>query len=181
MGNKKKNKSFTLIEALVVIFVIGLTSSIMIVNWRKKENQYQLQRAAQEIAQTIRKAQDYALNGKQRDWPGVGMIVPDSYGAHFNEDERNYFVYGDRIGNIGYQPPEDLQETNIIIETGIEIESVGTAQGYFDVIFSVPDGFVTFNPSNASGIITVKKTGTTCPSKNCRNIVVKETGEVSIQ
>ncbi|MDP2934746.1 MAG: type II secretion system protein, partial [bacterium] len=58
--NRKNGAGFTLIEALVVIFVIGTISSMMIVNWRKNESQYQLQRAAQEIMQNIRKAQDFA-------------------------------------------------------------------------------------------------------------------------
>jgi type II secretory pathway pseudopilin PulG len=173
----KKSKSFTLIEALVVIFVVGVISSMMIVNWRKNENQYKLQRAAQEIMQNIRKAQDYALNGKQRLWPPTGqMIVPLSYGIHFSKNNPTfYFIYGDYIGNPGYQSPEDLPETNTWMETGYEIDSFGGGNS-LDIYFSVPDGFAFGVPAT----ITIKRTGKTCPSTYCRKVTVSATGEVSV-
>jgi len=178
---RKNGAGFTLIETLVVIFVIGAISSIMIVNWRKNESQYQLQRAAQEIMQNIRKAQDYALNGKKMDWPGYpDGRVPRSYGVQLEADKRDYFIYGDCVGNVGYQNPEDLKETYTQIETGIEIDSLGRST--LDVIFSVPDGFVSFNnPPTTSATITIKRTGKTCPSAYCRNIIVRKTGEISIE
>jgi len=178
----KKGTGFTLIEALVVIFIISVISAMMIVNWRKNENQYKLQRAAQEIAQNIRKAQDYALNGRQMLWPPTGeMFVPDYYGIHFEKTTPTfYFLYGDRIGNEGYQPPEDLPETNTNIETGIEIDSIGGGN-VKDIYFSVPDGLADFYPSGTSATITIKRTGKTCPSSNCRDIFVSGTGEVSIK
>jgi type II secretory pathway pseudopilin PulG len=177
----RNGAGFTLIEALVVIFVIGTISTMMIVNWRKNEGQYQLQRAAQEIVQTIRKAQDYALSGSRMDWPGYpDGRVPKSYGVQFEVGRRDYFIYGDCIGNVGYQNPEDLEETYTQIETGIEIDSLGRST--LDVIFSIPDGFVSFNnPPVTSATITIKKTGKTCPSAHCRIITVMETGEINIQ
>lgn len=177
----KNSAGFTLIEALVVIFVIGMISSMMIVNWRKNESQYQLQRVAQQIVQNIRKAQDYALNGSRMDWPGYpDGRVPKSYGVQLEVGRRDYFIYGDCIGNVGYQNPEDLEETYTQIETGIEIDSLGRST--LDVIFSIPDGFVSFNnPPVTSATITIKKTGKTCPSVYCRNIIVRKTGEISIQ
>jgi len=178
----RNGAGFTLVEALVVIFVIGVISSIMIVNWRRNEEQYKLQRAAQQIAQTIREAQDFALNGKKMDWPGdPDGLVPRSYGVQFQRGSRTYFVYGDHGGNTSYQNPEDIKETITTLETGIDLQSIGTSNSIFDILFSVPDGLATFNPSYATGIIVIKRTGTTCPSKNCRSIIIKKTGEISIQ
>jgi len=178
----KNSAGFTLIEALVVIFVIGTISSMMIVNWRKNESQYQLQRAAQEIVQNIRKAQDYALSSYRMEWPSEpNGLIPRSYGVQFEEGSPTYFIYGDSIGNIGYQNPEDIQETYTTIETGIEIDSLGRST--LDVIFLIPEGFVSFNnPSNVSSVtITIKRTGKTCPSVYCRSIIVRNTGEINIQ
>lgn len=175
-------RGFTLTEALVTIFVIGMISSMMIVNWRRSESQYQLLRAAQQIAQDIRKAQDFALSGKQMFWPPTGQwIVPKSYGIHFSlSNPTFYFIYGDYIGNEGYQSPEDIEETNAWLEQGVEIYSFGGGN-VKDVIFSIPDGFVSFYPSGNSATITIARSGYTCPSTNCKDIVVNSTGEISIR
>lgn len=172
---------FTLVEALVVIFVIGMISSIMIVSWQKSEKQYQLQRSAQEIVQTIRKAQDYALSSYRMEWPSdPDGLIPKSYGVQFEEDESTYFIYGDNIGNLGYQNPEDIEETYVEFEGGVEIDSLGGST--LDVIFSIPDGFISFNrlASVTSVTITIKRTGKTCPSSYCRDIIIRKTGEISI-
>lgn len=170
-----------MVEMLVVILVVGVLSAILVNNWRKQEKQYLLQRAAQQIVQNIRKAQEFALNGNKMLWePTNQMVVPESYGIHFQKGERSYFIYGDMIGNVGYQNPEDIQETYAQTETGIEIDSFSGAN-VLDVIFSIPDGFISFYPSATSATITIKKTGKTCPSKDCKTILIRNTGEISIQ
>jgi type II secretory pathway pseudopilin PulG len=179
--NKKRGAAFTLIEALVVIFVIGTISSMMIVNWRKNEKQYQLQRAVQEIVQNIRKAQDFALSGKRTFWAhSEEWVVPD-YAIYFQTLNPTYFIYVNVIGNDGYQSPEDLIETTTRIETGIEISSFG-GDNKLSIIFRVPDGAVRFYPvGSTSRSITVRRIGRTCPSVYCRTITIRETGEISIQ
>lgn len=178
--NSKKQRGFTLIEALAVTAVIGVISSIMVVNWRKNEERYKLQRAAQEIVQNIRKAQSYALSSYRMEWPGeLNGVIPRSYGVQLEEGDSTYFIYGDRIGNIGYQNPEDIEETYTTIESGIEIDSLGGPT--LDIIFSIPDGFISFNGPDSSATIRIKKTGAVCPSTNCKSIVIEETGEITIQ
>jgi prepilin-type N-terminal cleavage/methylation domain-containing protein len=179
--DRKNGAGFTLIEVLVVTAVIGVISSIMVVNWRKNEGQYQLQRAAQEIVQNIRKAQDFALSGKRILWTPTGEWKVPDYGVYFRRLNPTYFLYVDVIGNDGYQSPEDLIDTTTLIETGIEISSFGGGSN-LSIIFEVPDGFIRFYPSGgAFRTITVRKTGKSCPSINCRNIIIRETGEISIQ
>lgn len=177
----KTKKGFTLIEALVVIFVIGTISSMMIVNWRKNESQYQLQRVAQEIVQNIRKTQDFALSGKRIFWAPTGEWKVPDYGIYFQRLNPTYFIYVDVIGNDGYQSPEDLIETTTRVEAGIEISSFGGGNN-LSVIFEVPNGFVRFYPSGGtSRTITIRRIGKSCPSIYCRSIIVRTTGEISIE
>jgi prepilin-type N-terminal cleavage/methylation domain-containing protein len=176
----KKQQGFSLIEMLVVIFIVGLISATLIVNWRKNEKRYQLQRAAQEIVQLIRQAQGFALNGKQMLWSPTGeWLVPGYYGVHLRKNNPTFFIYGDVIGNAGYQSPEDIEETYGLIETGIEIDSFGGGND-LDVIFNVPDGFIDFYPSGTSAVITIKRTGSTCPSVNCKTINIRAMGQISV-
>lgn len=179
-GTIPKNRGFTLVEMLVVIFIIGIISTILIVNWRKNENQYKLQRAAQEIAFNIRKAQEMALNGRKC---SDGEVPNSSFGVNFdNATINSYTIFCDRNDNNMYQTPSaDLFVETISIESGIIIHSLSSGAQDLDIAFSLPDSFTVINPQAASpATITIKKTGATCPSVNCKNIIVKKTGEISI-
>lgn len=179
-GVISKNRGFTLVEMLVVIFIIGIISAILIVNWRNNENQYKLQRAAQEIAFNIRKAQEMALNGRKC---SDGEVPDSSFGVNFDSGTINsYTVFCDKNNNNTYQTPSaDLFVEAISIEPGIVIHSLSSGAQDLDITFSLPDGFAVINPQAASpATITIKKIGATCPSINCKKIIVKKTGEVSI-
>lgn len=178
MNKKNKNQlGFTLTELLTVVFIIGLISSILVVNWRRNEKQYLLQRIAQEIVQNIRKTQDMALNSLS-----YQDEIPDySYGVYFDKDDKNsYLIFGDRNKNNTYQP-SDIEVGNAIqIESGIEIASLSSENQDLDITFSIPDGFVNIEPLATSAVITIKRINGTCP-QNCKNIIVRNTGQVNIE
>ena len=179
-----KNRGFTLVEMLVVIFIIGLISSTLVFSWRKNERQYKLQMAAQKIVQDIRKAQEIALAGKQVwDGPQGQYTVPNSFGVYFNRTSpRSYIIFGDILGNPGYQSGSaDVVLETASIESGIEIYSL-SGGNFMNITFSIPDGFTSIlqGPSNQA-TITIRRINASCPSKNCKSIIVKNTGEISIQ
>lgn len=165
---------------LVVVFIIGIISTILIVNWRKNENRSQLQRAAQEIVQNIRKVQEMALSGRNC---SDGQIPNSSFGVNFDSGTINsYIIFCDRNNNNTYQTPsaDDLIVQSISIEPGIVIHSLSSSPQDLDIAFSLPDGFTNINPQASSATIVIKKTGASCPSANCKNIIIKKTGEISI-
>lgn len=189
----KRNAGFTLIEMLVVIVIVGVISSILIVNWRRNENQYQVQRIAQEIAQDIRKAQEMALNGTQYN----GQLPNKNYGLYFSTSTPlSYKIFGDMNNNREYDGTggNDFLVADNSLQSGFEISSItvfksgkGTqAATVVSLTFTLPDGFVYVKgdvspPWQDSTTITVRKIGATCPSNNCKNIIINIGGQVSIQ
>ncbi len=196
-GLKKKTKSaphlfkgsagFTLIEMLVAVFVIGMLSSIMIINLRKNEKRYELQIGAQKVVQGIRKAQEMALSGTR-------SSVSDeiyNYGIYFYTGDRNFYtIFADpwnfylRVGS------NDIETT--LIGTNTEIDSLYTTSIFglrprsrLHINFSLPDGFTTIRDDwliidCSQAIIRIRKKSGTCPA-DCKDIVVEKTGRIRIQ
>jgi len=169
-------QGFTLIEALVMIAVISSISAILIVNWRKSEKKYQLQRTAQEVVQNIRKVQNMALSGTESN-----DLLPDSYGISFDASTPNsYILFGDRNGNKSFQTAtSDIVVSQITIEPGVEL----SLPRDYDITFTIPDGFVNIRPSAPGGsiTITIKRTGKVCPSSDCKDITITTTGQINIE
>lgn len=179
---KKRDKNlfgFTLFEVLVTMAVIVLLSSLLIANLNKGEKQYQIQLAAQEIVQNLRRAQDMALTS----FKPQGENVPDYYGIFFDKDDlSSYLVFGDKDGNGTYQS-SDIEIETVSIEFGIEINSLSSGNKNLQIIFLVPDGFTYIKPDAESAIITIKKAGADCLQvpKSCRNIIISKTGQIHVE
>lgn len=174
MKSKSKQKGFTLFELLVVVLVIGLVSSILIANLRKGEKQYQIQLAAQEIAQNIRRAQDMALTS----WRHQGEI-PYNYGVYFRkQDKDSYKIFADKNGNNKYETSDGLVET-VKIESNIEIDSLSSEPDLY-ITFSLPDGFTHIEPLASSATITIRRVNGICP-QNCKSIKIINTGQINIE
>jgi len=180
MSKKKTNQGFTLAELLITIFIISFISTMLVVNWRTNEKQYAVQRAAQSIIQSARRVQDMALSGKK----SSDSQHPASYGIHFDSQNTNsYILYGDMNGNDPYQPSDILIET-VFLDSDIEIYALSSHTN-LDVAFTIPDGFAMINyhggNSDSDASVDIRIKGVNCPSNYCKSIIIKDTGEISIQ
>ncbi len=64
LASPKKVRGFTLIEMVIVIAIIGLTSSIVITSLSSNRSARETDRAIHVLAGALREAQNYALTGK---------------------------------------------------------------------------------------------------------------------
>lgn len=186
--DKNKSAGFTLVETLVVVFIVGLLSTILIVNWRQNEKQYQLQMTAQEIVQNIRKTQGMALNGSK-----YNGDIPQNYSLYFQVASRSYNIFFEGSNDRLYNRGVDYCMEDFDIETELEINSISGIKGpnnytpcNASISFSLPDGFTTIKcegvgPALDSVTITIRRIGATCPGKSCKNIVIMKTGQINIQ
>lgn len=110
---------FTLVEMLVVLFIISLFSSISFVSFRQGGKDFILERASQKLAQDIRKVQEMAMSTKEC----CGGIVPKGYGIRLVKNDNFYLLYADIDGNQEYNSGDTLIET-IYFEKGVIIKNL---------------------------------------------------------
>lgn len=77
--NNSKKKGFTIIELLVVIFIVGVISSLVMFNYKSFRSDVSVENLAQDIGLAVRRAQVYAVSTK-----GADNTNFPSYGVHFN-------------------------------------------------------------------------------------------------
>lgn len=119
---RKNLGGFTVVEMMVVVAVIVIITAIVTVNYRSGQKQLALQRAANKLAQDIRRAQEMAMAAEEASAcvGHLGYVYGAGIYININEPDR-YHLFGDCNGNNKYQPadmdiiiePEDFKDVEI--------------------------------------------------------------------
>ncbi len=120
------SRGITLVEVIVVVFIIATFSSILLSDFPKTKEKFALSRAVYKLAQELRRAQDMALSGVQTlkdDEPAKG------YGIYINLStlgNKEYVLYGDFSGNNqAYDSGEELKTVDFSAsEKGVIIKQI---------------------------------------------------------
>lgn len=142
-----KEKGVTLVEILVVVFLIALFSSILVADFPKLKRQFALTRAVYKMSQDLRRAQDMGLSGQQ-----IKDVEVKGYGVYINLTSlgnKKYIIYADMDDD-----PKYVAGTDSIIETidfsqaeaGVvinRIENTKDNNQWVDINFKPPNPTVT--------------------------------------
>lgn len=120
-------KSFTLVEILVVIAIILLLSSITFLDYRTSQHQLNLKRAANKLAQDLRRAQGMAMSAALSEKTG-GEVPEGGYGIQF-EETNTYILFGDKNSNHSYDSGSDYWIEALETEKEVTIKSFRTSGG----------------------------------------------------
>ncbi len=132
-GNKKKKESgATLLELLVVMFILSLLSTIVLVGYRSGQKNYTLSQDTQKLASDLREAQNKALSGVDitGNYYGYGLYVADN--------ATSYIIYGDVNGDSSYQGGDTTIET-INLSDNIRVNEIAPLSNEVDVFFESPN------------------------------------------
>lgn len=131
---KFNNKGITLVEVIVVVFIVVLFSSILISDFPKVRRQFALSRATYKLTQDLRKVQDMSLSGQFKTADGT-IINATGYGIFIditNGENKKYIIYADiDDGNGGDQQYTSAQDTILettdlsVNEKSVIIKSIG--------------------------------------------------------
>lgn len=184
----KAGRGFTLPEMLVVIFIIGLMSTILVVNWRNNEKKLLIQRKAEEVVQNIYRSRDLALTGKAYCVVGLETKPCPAYGTNISLGSQNYLIFGDTDSNNSYSVTDQAIE-NLSIGEDVEVYSLVTigagraVPSVLNLVFSVPDGFITINNDPTifiAYIFLTRKNQNPSQDGNTKVILIQNTGKITV-
>ena len=173
------NKGFTLIEVLVTAFIIGIISTVILLNYRTGQDEASLTRSAAAFETEIRRAQNLAVASSE-----FNGLIPCGYGLHY-VDNRSFSLYAGGLGgaascqsaNHNFQSGTDSVFQSLkIIEQRVVFKSV-----FSDIFFEPPDPAVYVNDSRAAGVSTVVELCLETDLTVCRNLTVDTAGRISTQ
>ncbi len=164
MTGNSNSSGFTLIEIMVVLAIMAIIMGIVIFNIGSQRQNSALLRSAQKLSLDLRRVQNYTLSTKG--FKSVG--IPCGWGVHFNgAGSTSYIIFADLASAVNCSDrdfirasdgSEDFENANL--ESGIIMS--GLSSSLSDVVFTPPQGAVTFTPDQATAIITlINKNSTT--------------------
>jgi len=142
-------KGFSLIELMVVIFIVGIASSIVVVQYSNSRNLKALYLGSKQIANDVRMTQNYTFSALED-----GGANPDGgYGISFSKNSNSYVIFADGDSDKEYDAGEDFQ--TIKLPEGVNVISLkvdATSHNDVDVVFTSPYGEVYINGNNKDGL-----------------------------
>lgn len=173
------DKGFTLVEVLVVGFIIGVLSTVILLNYRSGQEQASLTRAAAFFETDVRRAQNLAISSFD-----FGGTIPCGYGLHYLDD-RTYSIYAGELGGAlncqasshNFQSDTDLvYQSQKIIEAGVIFRS-----SFVDVFFEPPDPATYVDDSKSVGVSATVELCLEADLTKCRLLIIDTAGRISTQ
>ena len=138
MNAKSNNeRSFTLLELVVVMAVISIMSAIVFAGAGNRRNKLALQRSAHKLSQDIRVVEGMGMSSKEF----RGSVPAGGYGIHFDisKADHSYILFADKNANHKYDSGEKLE--TIKLEKGIKIYHLSPGSP-LDITFVAPNPIV---------------------------------------
>lgn len=93
-----QQKGVTLIELVIVMFLLALFGGIVAADLRSGNRNLALARSAQNVTQALERAKALSLGGKTH----KGTVSGGGYGVHFDRQHNEIFLFADCDGDLEY-------------------------------------------------------------------------------
>lgn len=135
-----RQKGYTLIEMMVVIFIISILMGTTLYNYSRQSNNEVLLFEAQKLAQFLRRAQNLALSPQSNDAP-----LANGFGVRVSKSTNSIFLFSDKgaLPNYIYDPAEKIEE--LVLDPRISVGFIqapavaGQSQSVINILYIPPD------------------------------------------
>lgn len=145
-------KGFSLLEFVIIVFIMGVASSIIVVRYSENRNLKSLSLGAKQIANDIRMTQNYTFSALETE----GINPSGGYGIRFSTDSNSYVIFADdsvapASPNQSYDVGEEFQTINLpnnVKVQSLKIDGSNVDPLPVDIVFASPYGEVYINGNN---------------------------------
>ncbi len=141
----KQSKGFTLIEILIVLFIIAFLSAVLLIGRSSGEKKLALDRMAYQLSQDIREVQKMVMGAEEFDC-GEGVLTY-SFGLYFEDDWIDRYVIFADCNSNQERDSADSDIRQFELEEGINISALSPSSP-LDIVFGPPDPMVYINGEN---------------------------------
>jgi prepilin-type N-terminal cleavage/methylation domain-containing protein len=171
-----KSRGFTLIELIVVIFIIGLLSSVLFLGRTKGEERLALQRVAYQLAQDLREVQEMAMGAGE---VNCGGEISSSFGVNFNlnRSSTSYLLFGDCDSDRVYNQDNDILLRQVELEENVQIQNLSPSPNVLNIVFVPPDPIIFINEENwnKEGVVTFSL------NSSIKRVKINSAGRIEIE
>ena len=132
-------KGFTIIELLVTMSVIAIVSGIALLNFHTGNENLALQRAANKVAQDIRRAADLSIQAEQDTYCGGTLSGYGLYADMVTTDSYIMYANCNGVAKEGYDSSSDVIVETIVLDDSVVIKDISTPTNALGVSFFPPD------------------------------------------
>lgn len=172
-----KEQGITLVEIIVVTFIVVLFSSILILNFPKIQRQFALSRVAYKMAQDLRRVQDLGMSG---------VTIEDDFGQEVSAKGYGLYVdsgFSPSTGYILYADDDTLYDSEYTAGVDYIIESVDISKEnsdlYIKEITNIIGNNTSVNFSPPDPVITIDNYCQICSQEHGIGIVIGLLGDNS--
>jgi len=143
---KYLEKGFTLIEMLVVLFIISLLSIMILANYQNNKKKYILLQVNQKLISDLRKVQNMAISGTEISGLCSVTSLCYGYGAYLNSND-SYILFADKNNNQLYNSGEEFETVNL--PSPVVIQSISPSP--VSIFFKPPEPVTYINQNSGAG------------------------------
>lgn len=160
----KNQAGFTLVELLVVIFIISLISGSVLYSSWKGQDQYYVSKSVQKLAADLRRAQNLALSGQTQ-----GVIMPRGYGLYFVSGSQ-YYIFYNTSSDLVYAAGASVLLETINLTNNAVVSPIAQS-----IYFTPPDPTTYINGVNSGSLTLILTKGT-----RSKTITTYSSGKIDI-
>lgn len=159
--NFRKNRGFTIMEALIVVSIVIILPAIVISNFPQIKKQFALTRVAYKFSQDLREAQNLALSSVPYEYPAGILWTINGYGVYIGISalgNKNYIIYADDNNDTAYPNRYNISFDPIVktfdlslSEPEVVIKEINNVSGN--------EVSINFSPPNPDIVITSLNSG----------------------
>ena len=183
----KNNKGFTIIELVVVFFIMASILAVVIPGYLEYSTKLDLENLALDVALTIREAQSYGAGSKVT---LTGGFFDKPYGVHFDTSNTSRFIFFENTNTADniYSGGDTIINT-LIIKPGYFINKLCTQTGgagyvcgatSIDIIYKRPNPDAIISRNVSGGAYNNAKIELISPDRATTSVYVSDNGNVSL-